>query len=80
MSKTNSPNQADNNKITNPATKSARTPDGYERENPSRGPRQDESSSQWEGFKDVLRKLAQVPKEEVDEMRVEREREKKRVE
>lgn len=44
---------------------------------PFRDPTKSESDPQWEGFKDTLKKLARVPKEEVDAMRAEHEREKK---
>ncbi len=35
------------------------------------------SDSQWDRFEDFVKKIAQVPKAEVDELRAEREREKK---
>lgn len=39
--------------------------------------REDEPDRQWEHFKDTLKKLSQVSKEEVDELRAERDLEKK---
>jgi len=53
---------------------------GFKREDFYRDLKNDEPDSQWEGFKDTLKKIAAVPKEEVDEMRASREREKKRAE
>ena len=50
------------------------------------GNRQDEAqrdepngnrNTQWEGFKDFVKKIAAVPKAEVDELKAEQEREKK---
>ncbi len=36
-----------------------------------------EDSAQWDRFEDFVKKIAAVPKEEVDQLRAEREREKK---
>ena len=36
-----------------------------------------EDSAQWDRFKDFVKNIAAVPREEVDELRAEREREKK---
>jgi hypothetical protein len=50
----------------------------YKRDDFFRDLKKDEPDSRWEGFKDTLKKIAAVPKEEVDELRAKREQEKKR--
>lgn len=55
------------NGTTNPAG-SPRITDTAAREN---------ANPQWDRFKDFVKNIAAVPKEEVDELRAEREREKK---
>ncbi len=51
--------------------------ENYGREDFFRDLKKDKSDPQWDRFKDFVKNIAAVPKEEVDELRAEHEREKK---